>query len=166
MGLSLQSTSWIRCGVGPPWPWVLPSALSQLRMKLPLLIARVRYFCTLGPVESVSDWAGDKSLVTMAFPEPSAIQAPAFHQGFNGLQAVVRWAWLASGMSSSPPSVAAESQASPGWRRGQHWLGRSFRVPFLHLHCTWKQFPRPAELCWLISTPLGHVLERKRETLL
>ena len=24
------------------------------------------------------------------FPEPSAIQAPAFHQGSNGLQAVVR----------------------------------------------------------------------------
>lgn len=101
-------------------------------------------------------------------PEPPAIQAPAFHQGSNGLQAVLGWAWLVSGMISSPPTVAAGGQVSPGWRRGQHQLGQvcSLSSVLLHLHWAWKQswvefrFPkaRPSALCWPILAPSLNVL--------
>lgn len=142
------------------------SPLPSIEWGTVLAHPREKYFCILAPVdikEPLHGWAGDEpGHQSPCCPEPLAIQAPAFHQGFNRLQAVLIWAWLVSGMTSSPPVVAAGGQGSLGWGRGQHQLGEVCSVSYtlLHLHWAWEQhwvrirfssFPLPAHSC-----PLQH----------
>jgi hypothetical protein len=79
----------------------------------------------------ISEWLETRAR-SLCFPESPAIQAHTFHQGFNGLQAVLRWAWLASGVSSSPPTVAAWKPRLP-WVKERSALARQV---ILYSTCT------------------------------